>query len=399
MKRFRVLGPLGALLLAACQPQSIRPTAPTATHQASAPPDAAPAVVESVAKPSDSPISNYFLLPLEPQPLTSPDAILQRLRARMIDRGCRELPRIAYWQDRYAGSPRRFVANIAPILPLMATVLDALDRYHLPGEYALLPIAESWYRPQARGTGDHVGLWQIGRSTAHTLDLRVDPNYDGRLDALASTDAALRYLAQLNNRFGDWRLAAAAYNAGPYRVQKLVNANDGAMFSHALREPSGLPSETFDYLARIEALACLLSKPKQFGIDFSSLEPIDPLVSVRLPQGQSSLKAIAQQQDLPANVLSTLNPAFRQGFIARNAPRNLLIPESLSDRLAQFDLPHVAAPPPEAIPANKVHVVRAGDTLWAIARRHGVRLRTLLSLNGLNSRSVLRLGQRIRLAP
>ena len=44
----------------------------------------------------------------------------------------------------------------------------------------------------------------------------------------------------------------------------------------------------------------------------------------------------------------------------------------------------------------KYHKVRQGDTLGRIAQRHGVSLRTLYKLNGLNSRSVLRIGQSIR---
>jgi LysM repeat protein len=43
-------------------------------------------------------------------------------------------------------------------------------------------------------------------------------------------------------------------------------------------------------------------------------------------------------------------------------------------------------------------VVR-GDTLSGIASRHGVPLRQLYSLNGLSSRSVLQLGQVIRIDP
>ena len=44
----------------------------------------------------------------------------------------------------------------------------------------------------------------------------------------------------------------------------------------------------------------------------------------------------------------------------------------------------------------KYHKVRKGDTLGRIAQRHGVSLRTLYKLNGMNSRSVLRIGQSIR---
>ena len=48
---------------------------------------------------------------------------------------------------------------------------------------------------------------------------------------------------------------------------------------------------------------------------------------------------------------------------------------------------------------NATHIIRSGDTLGALARHYRLRLRDLLDWNGLNSRSVLRPGQRIRLEP
>lgn len=44
----------------------------------------------------------------------------------------------------------------------------------------------------------------------------------------------------------------------------------------------------------------------------------------------------------------------------------------------------------------RYHKVRRGDTLSKIAKRHGVSLRTIYKLNGMNSRSVLRPGQSVR---
>ena len=39
----------------------------------------------------------------------------------------------------------------------------------------------------------------------------------------AATDAAVRYLEELHQQFGSWFLALAAYNAGPDRVQTLID--------------------------------------------------------------------------------------------------------------------------------------------------------------------------------
>ena len=288
-----------------------------------------------------------------------------------------------------AGTLRQAEGALAELRPV---------RGGMPGEYALLPIAESWYRPDARGAGDHVGLWQFGRSTAHSLGLPVNAAYDGRMDARASTDAAMRYLAQMHNRFGDWKLATAAFNAGPQRLQNLVDNQADALFSLSTRAPAGLPNTTFEHLAKMKALACLLGRPEWFGILLSD-DALDPLVPVRLPPGQSSLTAIARQQEIPGDLLATLNPAFRKGFIASSAPRELLAPQSIAQRLAIAELPAAAAPTEIAPSGADMHIVRRGDTLGAIAKRHGVKLQTLFALNNLNARSVLRIGQRIRLAP
>jgi membrane-bound lytic murein transglycosylase D len=45
-----------------------------------------------------------------------------------------------------------------------------------------------------------------------------------------------------------------------------------------------------------------------------------------------------------------------------------------------------------------VQIVRRGDSLWAIARRHGMNVNTLAQMNGLRPGDTLRAGQHIRLA-
>jgi soluble lytic murein transglycosylase-like protein len=61
-----------------------------------------------------------------------------------------------------------------------------------------------------------IGLAQLMPDTAALLG--VDPH-----DANDNLDGGARYLAQQYRRFGNWRLALAAYNAGP----EAVEAHDG----------------------------------------------------------------------------------------------------------------------------------------------------------------------------
>ncbi len=385
-------------VLAACQSVPLRMTPETNVEPET--PTQSP--VEVVAPLPDTPEAASFLV-AEPEPPASSAEVLERLRQQFSEPVCNEDALTRQWQQRYAGSPQRFAGQIDAILPWLALTLEAVERYKLPGEFALLPIAESWYRPDARGAGDHVGVWQLGRSTAAYLGVPVTSHYDGRMDALLSTDAAIRYLAELQNRFGDWKLATAAYNAGPQRVAQLIEPGATPPYSATARIPKGLPATTFEHIARIRALACLLGEPERHGISFPTADaPFDPLVAIKLPPGQSSLALIAREREVPRELLATLNPAFRQGFVAASAPRNLLLPSSLSEHFqVAFEMPHAATPatPAQTKIGASHHVVQRGDTLGAIARQHGVKLRTLFSLNGLNERSILRPGQRLRLAP
>lgn len=425
IRSLRLCGPAALLWLAACQSLPNRNPAPPATDAPTSASTATPTLPRLLPEPETTAVTEPHLprlddyLPAQPAQPADPDPdpdpnpsanareVLDRLRQRLIDPPCPDDPVVQHWIGVYGRSQTHFANQVSNMLPWIVMVLDASERYRLPGEFVLLPIVESSYRPQARGAGDHVGLWQLGRSTAAHLNLPVGPRYDGRMDGLASTEAAMRYLAEIQNRIGDWKLTALGYNVGPNRVRKLLQNLPDADFSAAAKRPVGLPDSSYLHVAKIQAWACLLAEPERHGLEMPGHEQIDPLVAVRLPPGQSSLPAIAKALNLDARLLTELNPGHRHGFVARESARELLLPASLASYLqTPFDLP--AAAPPEALAAataeslsdagsKTVHIVRKGDTLSTIARQHGIQLRRLYRLNGLGARSVLRIGQRIRL--
>jgi soluble lytic murein transglycosylase-like protein len=95
-------------------------------------------------------------------------------------------------------------------------------------------IQESGARPFALSRKGAQGLMQLLPATGRALGVR-DP-----FDPVQNVSAGARYLAGLVQRFGDIRLALAAYNAGPGRVEAY----------------GGVPpfQETRDYVERVLAL-------------------------------------------------------------------------------------------------------------------------------------------------
>ncbi|MEM9436405.1 MAG: lytic transglycosylase domain-containing protein [Pseudomonadota bacterium] len=72
---------------------------------------------------------------------------------------------------------------------------------------------ESGWNPTARSHKGAYGLAQLMPATARYL--RVDPT-----DPEQNLEGGARYLAEQYRKFGSWRLALAAYNAGPHRVEE-----------------------------------------------------------------------------------------------------------------------------------------------------------------------------------
>nr|WP_269432540.1 lytic transglycosylase domain-containing protein [Paenibacillus sp. VKM B-2647] len=92
---------------------------------------------------------------------------------------------------------------------------QAADRYSVPaGILKNIMMAESSGNPNIPDSpAGAQGLMQFMPGTAR--DLRIDP-----YDPNQAIQGAARYLSQLYSKYGDWKLAVAAYNAGPGNVDK-----------------------------------------------------------------------------------------------------------------------------------------------------------------------------------
>ncbi|MEO6034501.1 MAG: lytic transglycosylase domain-containing protein, partial [Verrucomicrobiota bacterium] len=121
----------------------------------------------------------------------------------------------------------------------------------VPVELVWLAEVESSFDPKARSPVGAVGLFQLMPVTARSLDLSVGLLQDERLNPEKSSRAAAHYLRQLYTRFGDWRLALAAYNAGETRVAALLKKQNARTFDQIANR---LPAETQMYVPKIEAV-------------------------------------------------------------------------------------------------------------------------------------------------
>ncbi len=372
-----------------------------------APPPAIEAADEPVepvhATPKTAPI------PDAPAPAPSPVAapppriatgreLFQRLETIFTPPVCVRGDHNRQWRRRYAGHPQGFERQLREALPLLAYVVEAVDARDLPGEFALIPIVESGFRPEARGPGGPTGLWQMIGSTARNHGVQVGRGYDGRLSPVDSTDAALDYLAVLHAEFGDWRATAMAYNAGEGRIRRAFARDGSERVSGERRLPAGLSGVTYAYVAKLHALACLVAEPERHGLTLPD-DAFVPLEVRRAPEAITRLEAAARAWGTTSAELARWNPAYRGGIANDGRPRTLLVPADAAPALAgsSGSAGATAATSDEAATgaAPRHHVVRAGDTLWQLARRYGTSVRAIAGANGIEPNRPLRIGRRL----
>lgn len=123
-------------------------------------------------------------------------------------------------------------------------IQTASAKYGVPVDLIKAVIdTESSFNPNVVSSAGAKGLMQLMDGTASGLGVS-DP-----FDPAQNIDGGVRYLSyQLKRYDGEEKMALAAYNAGPGRVNKLGVSNDEEL----MQKLSLLPKETQAYITKIE---------------------------------------------------------------------------------------------------------------------------------------------------
>ena len=229
-------------------------------------PGAAVAAITSNAVAKASGTSGTFSTPSESMESAS--------RARAGTTGAGDLPMLSHprvdsWIKRFTTSQRSS----------MTVYLDRMDKYEqmissklaerdMPQSLIYLAMIESGFNPTARSPVKASGLWQFMGGTARQMGLTVNRRVDERNNPQRSTEAALKYLAYLHDRFGSWYLAAAAYNSGEGTVSKALKHVTGktkGTDADFYRISARLPKETREYVPKLIAAARIGRNPSRYG--------------------------------------------------------------------------------------------------------------------------------------
>ena len=272
-------------------------------------------------------------------------------------------------------------------------IIRKLKEAGLPQELSWLPLIESGFSVEALSRARALGLWQFVASTGYKFGLKRNRWIDERMDPEKSTDAAISYLKELHNIFGDWTTVLAAYNCGELRVLNAIRRQRINYLDNFWDLYEALPQETAFYVPKFLAVLHILKDPKRYRIELPSVDA--ELVGERVTiNKRCHLKAIAKAIGVDYRMLKELNPELRHA-ITPDEPYNLKVPvgkgELLLSKIEQ--LPEWSFPEPSYI----VYRVKHGDTLSEIAKRYHTSVRRIMLANALKSRNYLRVGWKLKI--
>jgi hypothetical protein len=136
-------------------------------------------------------------------------------------------------------------------------VLKKTDEIGLPASIAILPMIESQYKINAVSEKGAAGAWQLMPSVAKQYGI----SNQERFQFSTSTDVALKLLVDLHQRFKNWNLAFAAYNAGSQRITTALQTNPRATNINDL----DIPAETKNYVNRIKEINDVMAGLYELG--------------------------------------------------------------------------------------------------------------------------------------
>src|SRR4029453_18599020 len=203
----------------------------------------------------------------------------------------------------------RVVLPLAPLRPLLKPVvyrtreeicdalIEAARNNNLPPHFFIrLLYQESSFRPHAISSAGALGIAQFMPETAS------DRGLDNPFDPLQAIPASARLLRDMAQKFGNLGLAAAAYNAGPRRIEEWL-AKKGPLPQETqayVRTITSWPAETWTFGAQTGSPAIKVQRqaPCQESVGLMAWDGPDeiplPPPSPRVLEAAAHAKALKQ---------------------------------------------------------------------------------------------------------
>lgn len=202
----------------------------------------------------------------------------------------------------------RYFSEIEPIL----------ESEGVPDDFKYLAIAESGLANVVSPAGAR-GFWQIRMGTGLDYGLEIDKQVDERYHLEKATRVACRFLKESYEKYGNWTMSAASYNAGRKGMDRQIEKQKETDYYNLL-----LNEETARYIFRILAFKLILDDPQAYGFQISDedlYQPI-PYKTVTISTPVDNFADFAKENGTNYKMLKTLNPWLRENYLTNSKAKS-----------------------------------------------------------------------------
>ena len=297
--------------------------------------------------------------------------------------------------DRFTkkGEKKFFIESYKRSGRYRSQIVSSLKEAGLPPELSWLPLIESGFKVNALSKARALGLWQFISSTGYKFGLKRTKYIDERIDPVKSTKAAIAYLKELHQIFGDWTTVLAAYNCGEGRVLRVIRTQNINYLDNFWDLYERLPQETARYVPRFMATLHIVKNLEKYGLD--SIPVNKPLEYETITVSkQVHLRNVAKKIGATEKTLRELNPELRYRILPQDK-YPLRVPIGKGQiLLAKLDEIPVSYPPQRAY---VYHRIRPGESLSTIARRYRCSVSRIMRANNLRRSSFIVAGKKLKI--
>ena len=230
----------------------------------------------------------------------------------------RELSVNTYWHS----STLQLIKKSYRWFPLFDSILAAND---IPSDFKYLAVIESGLS-NVVSPANATGFWQFLKGTAKEYDLEVNKEVDERYNVEKATEAACKYFNNSYEKFGNWTMVAAAYNAGNRGITKQLERQKARSYYDLL-----LSDETSRYVYRIVAMKLIFENPELYGFYIDNDDIYLPATThnVVIDSKIDDFADFAKQNGISYKLLKYFNPWLRQNYLKNKKKKtyNIKIPE------------------------------------------------------------------------
>ncbi len=289
--------------------------------------------------------------------------------------------------DKALGKNRNYYISVLNRFEKVRPRMEAiLEEQGLPKDLVYVAFVESGGNPNALSPSGAGGYWQFLPGTARLYGLKIDRWVDERKDLEKSTRAAAKYLNQLNNMFGDWLLACAAYNAGEMAIDKILKNNSNVKTFWDISPDMIYKYETIAFVPKILAAIQIGRNRVKYDIP-QAIDPEPVSYDTVTINSYTTFEQIAEITGRSISSIAVLNPELTRKSTPPYAREyKVKVPAGTGELVASS----LKSDKNRAVQYAS-YAVQKGDTLFSIAKQHHITTEKISAFN--------KIGKKDRLSP